>query len=204
MKAKTLIMAGATALCLNACIPSVNPYYTVRDITFDDHLVGEWHSTDGQNEPEHWTFERGENQSYALRVTDAEGKQGQFKATLFKLDGHQFLDLTATQCEYATNQVDLVACSMIPGHLLIHVAQIEPGLKMSLADFDWLQGYLKAHPKALAHHGKSEDDPMVLTADTRDLQRFVLKHLKEDELFSDYGELKRVATDEPGGKNAQP
>ena len=75
---------------------------------------------------------------------------------------------------------------------------------MSFADFDWLQGYLKEHPKALAHHGKPEDDPMVLTADTRDLQRFVLKHLKEDELFSDYGELKRVAPDEPGGKNAQP
>ena len=38
-----------------------------------------------------------------------------------------------------------------------------------------------------------EDDRFVLTASTRDLQRFVLKHLAEGELFDKPGEMVRHA-----------
>jgi hypothetical protein len=54
-------------------------------------------------------------------------------------------------------------------------------LKVASTDFGWLEKHLTASPKALAHH--VEDKRLLLTADTRALQRFVLKHLGDGELF---------------------
>ena len=94
-----------------------------------------------------------------------------------------------TDCTYATNQADLVAFSMFPGHLLVRVTQIKPELSVAFCDFDWLETFLKQNPKALAHH--REGDRIVLTADTRDLQKFVLKHLGTNELFGKSGQMIR-------------
>jgi hypothetical protein len=78
---------------------------------------------------------------------------------------------------------------MYPGHLLVRVPQIEPELKLAFFDFGWLQKYLEKNPDELAHH--REGDRLLLTADTRDLQEFVLKHLGEDELFEKPDEMIR-------------
>jgi hypothetical protein len=66
---------------------------------------------------------------------------------------------------------------MFPGHLLVRVSKLEPKLELAFFDFDWLAKYLENNPGALAHrkHGKS----LLLTAETRDLQDFVLKHVNE-------------------------
>jgi len=183
MNTRNLITFAVAALLLSGCIPSVNPFYTAKDVVFDDRLLGEWPTKDN-SEAQGWKFEKAGDDAYLLTITDEKGK-GAFNAHLFTLKQERFLDLIPADCEYATNQADLVAFSMVPGHLLVRVSQIEPELKLAFFDFDWLEKHLKANPKALAHH--QEDDRVVLTAKTRELQRFVLKHL--DELFEN---------DEPG------
>jgi hypothetical protein len=115
---------------------------------------------------------------------DDNGKTGQFTAHLFKLEQEQFLDLIPADCNYATNQSELVAASMFPGHLLIHIAQIEPTLQMSFCDFDWLEKYLMSNPSVLEH--RVEDRGILLTADTRALQKFVLQHLGTNGLFKPF------------------
>jgi hypothetical protein len=180
MKKRTLI-ACAAAVLLAACIPSVNPFYTDKDVVMDQRLVGEWQEKGNTNNPEIWKFEQSTNgTSFDLTVTD-NGKTGQFSAHLFKLKEEHFLDLVPTDCNYATNQADLVAYSMFPGHLLVHVPQIEPALKLEFFDFDWLAKYLDKNPRAIEHH--LEGERIILTADTRALQKFVLKHLGTNELF---------------------
>jgi hypothetical protein len=62
-------------------------------------------------------------------------------------------------------------------------------LKFATSDYDWLEKFLKENPKALAHH--VESGRIILTADTRDLQKFVLKHLGTNELFKEYVEMTR-------------
>jgi hypothetical protein len=190
VKKRNLIALGAAAVLLAACIPSVNPFYTEKDVTFDQRLLGEWQEKDATNNPEIWKFEKSSSATNAFKLTVVEnGKTGQFTAHLFKIKQEQFLDLTPDKCDYATNQADLVAFCIFPGHLLVHVPQIEPELKLSFFNFDWLEDYLKDNPKALAHH--TEDKSMVLTADTRDLQKFVLKHLGTNELFKETGVMIR-------------
>ena len=182
------VMVVAAALLLIGCIPSVNPFFTAKDVVFDAHLLGEWQEK-GSDKPEVWKFEQGEAKSYKLTTTDKEGKQGEFKAHLFKLKQKYFLDLVPSECNYATNQADMVAFAMFPGHLLLRVPQLGPELQLAGFDYDWLQKHLESDPKALAHH--KEDDRIVLTADTKALQRFLLMHLGKDELFEAPGTMVR-------------
>jgi hypothetical protein len=191
MKKTTLPFAAVAALALTACIPSINPFYTAKDVVFEPALLGQWTAKDSGDQPERWAFEEsaGEDNKvrrYDLTVTDDEGREGYFKATLFRIKDKQFLDLIAERCEFATNQAELVAFSVIPGHLVVHVPQVEPELQLAFFDFEWLSDYLEENPKALPHR---REDGVVLTGSTRQLQRFVLKHLKGGELFSDYGEM---------------
>jgi hypothetical protein len=189
MKKRSLIATLGAAALLCSCIPSVNPFYTEKDVVFDARLLGEWQKKDKSDNPEIWKFEGTTNKTYTLTITDQKGRQGQFNAHLFQLKQEHFLDLIPDDCKYATNQADLVAASMYPGHLLVRASQFEPGLKLAFFDFDWLQKYLEKNPKALAHH--REGDRLVLTAGTRDLQKFVLKHLGKDELFEKPDEMVR-------------
>lgn len=196
MKTRKLIALAGLALCLPGCIPSVNPFYTDKDVVFDPGLVGTWQEKGKEQKPQIWRFEKADERAYKLAVTEEQGKQGEFDAHLFKLKQDYFLDLIPNNCDYATNQADLVAASMFPGHLLVRVIQIEPELKLAFFDFDWLQQQLTNNPSILAHH--REGDRFVLTASTRELQRFVLKHLAEGELFNKPGVMVRQT--KPGEK----
>lgn len=186
MKTRNLIAISAAVILLAACIPSVNPFYQDKDVVSDPHLNGEWQ--DGSDEREVWAFEQTTNKSYILTVTE-QGKTGKFSAHLFKLKDAQFLDLTPADCDYATNQVELVAFSMFPGHLLMRVAQIEPELKMAGWDYDWLGKYLETNSTAIGYH--RESDRVVLTDSTENLQNFVLKHMGTNELFKEFGTMVR-------------
>jgi hypothetical protein len=191
MNTRKLIAVAGLALCLPACIPSLNPFYTDKDLVFDPRLIGAWQEKSQAQVTEVWKFEKTGDKAYKLVMTDKDGKQGEFTAHLFKLKQDCFLDLIPNDCNYATNQTDLVGWSMFPGHLLVRVPQIEPELKLALFNFDWLGQQLTNNPSSLAHH--REGDRFVLTATTRELQRFVLKHLAEGELFDKPGEFVRQA-----------
>jgi hypothetical protein len=195
MKKQNLIAFAAVAILLAACIPSVNPFYTDKDVVFDQHLIGEWVDKSNPDALTTWKFEQATNRGFLLTVT-GEGKMGEFSAHLFKLKQEQFLDIIPYDWSYPTNQSDIITASMFPGHLLLHVAQIEPVLKLSFCNFDWLGSYLEKNPKALAHHVESPENTvkearLILTADTADLQKFVLKHLGTNELFRDYSSMTR-------------
>jgi len=55
MKTRNLITLALTALLFSACIPSVNPFYTTKDVVFDARLLGEWQAKDTMDQ-ECWKF----------------------------------------------------------------------------------------------------------------------------------------------------
>jgi hypothetical protein len=191
MKKRILLTGAACALLLAACIPSVNPFYTEKDVVFEPRLLGEWHETGKTNDAQSWVFEQDGSNAYKLKISEPKGKEGQLSVHLFKLDKEYFLDLIPTDVKYAPDQTDLVSASMFPGHLVANVVQLEPTLKLVFFDFDKAQKFLEANPKALAH--REEDHRMLLTADTRALQRFILKHLNSGDIFAEPGEMARKA-----------
>ncbi len=175
-------------LLLAGCVPSINSFYAEKDLIFAPSLVGEWTAKNDSDQSQ-WRFEKLEDKAYKLTVTEAKTKTGEFTAHLFKLGKETFLDIVPSKCTYDPDQADLVSFAMFPGHLLLRVSQIEPELKVAAFDFDWLTGYLEDHPKAIAHH--KEADAIILTAETADLQHFVLEHLGEGQLFAKTGVLAR-------------
>jgi len=183
-------MLGTLVLLLAGCLPSVNPFFTENDLVFDPRLLGEWQTPKDQDDPPtEWQFERGEGKAYKLTVVEKKTKRGEFSAHYFKLGKEGFLDLIPSKCDFAPEQADLVSFAVFPGHLLLRITQMEPELKIAGCDYDWLQKTLEANPKTLSHH--KEENSLVLMADTPDLQKFVLAHLGEGELFNKPGVLLR-------------
>ena len=186
MNIKNLIGIAGIIVVAGACVPSVNPFYTEKDIVFEPGLVGEWQKG-GTNQLETWKFEKSGENAYNLVVTDKDDKQGKLDARLFKIDGQLFLDLIPNDCGFAPTQADVVNAAMFPGHLLLRVPQLQPKLQLAYCDYDWLSKCLQENPEALKHH--REGDRGLLTAETKDLQGFIRQHLAE--LFQTPEEFKR-------------
>jgi hypothetical protein len=71
--------------------------------------------------------------------------------------------------------------------------QAEGTLRLASLEGDWLNKLLKADPAALNHaRVKDEDDRLVLTASTKELQAFVLAHLTNAAAWAEPTELKRT------------
>jgi hypothetical protein len=199
---KKLILFGTFGLLLAGCIPSVNPFYNEKDLVFEQRLLGEWQATNDSDQPALWRFEKLGDKAYKVIVTEEKTKQGEFTAHLFKLRKEYFLDIVPSKYEFDPNQSGLVSLGMFPGHLLLWVPQIAPELKLAPFDFDWLKKYLEENPKAIAHRKESND--IILTAAATELQRFVLEHLAEGQLFAKPGALARKSGAGSAGTEKQP
>jgi hypothetical protein len=76
-----------------------------------------------------------------------------------------------------------------PLHYLLTVARLEPALEMNMLDYDWLKKLIEKDPKAIHHIvvpkklGEDGEGDLVLTADTAELQKFILKHEKTEGAF---------------------
>jgi hypothetical protein len=177
------------SMLIVACVPSVNPFYTDKDVVVDPRLAGTWIEDKQSEDRASWTFDTSTNQSYAVLLKEDKDKSGNFEAHLFKLGSDLYLDLTPADCSYATNQAGLVGVAMIPGHLLLRVALEDQKMSIAFCDPDWIKKYLEENPSAIAH--RVVNGSVVLTADTPALQKFVTKHLGKGELFSDSADYRR-------------
>lgn len=168
-------------LVLGGCVlTSVYPYYTAKDVVFESKLVGSW--VDAEH-PEatnkFWEFARaGTNNSYTLTIHD-DDKVTKFEARLFRLKEWTFLDALPTQDHD----------DFIPPHYLLKVSQVEPALKMAVLDYNWTRDLLRTNPGALRHTivdtkpGEPDSGRIVFTADTAELQRFILKYAADTNAF---------------------
>lgn len=175
------------ALGLGGCIvQSVYPFYTTKDLIFDTALLGNWSDNDTAAADETWHFEKlGEN-AYLTTLT-GKSETNRFEARLFHLRQQKFLDLyTVERKEHH-----------LPLHYIFKVEQIQPTLKISAMASGWLEELLAKDPKAIRHvlvpkkPGSTEQGDLILTAETKELQEFVLKHSTDTNAFGEPTELKR-------------
>lgn len=188
MKKLTFALVAAGAVLLTGClVTSVCPFYTEKDLVFEPGLLGDW--TNLKESDDHWKFEK--EGSNAYRLTYGSGTNtAVMQAHLFKLRGQSLLDLFIPEVN------DQIQPPPIPSHFLLRVFELKPNVRMAPLSYDWLKETLAENPKALRHHviktgDKSNDDRIVLTADTAELQNFVIKHLKTKVAWKDDFQLKR-------------
>lgn len=182
MKPITRLMLGLALTLVSGCfVTSVHPYYTAKQVAFDTALLGVWIEPDQTNATAgNWKFERAEGSTYKLTLHGTNRDTG-FDAHLFRLKDSTFLDCLPRERQ------DFFST---PVHFLLRLDQLPPRLKMRILDYDWLRKLLEKNPRAIRHMvvpapaGSSEKSGrIVLTADTAELQRFILEHLKTEEAW---------------------
>jgi hypothetical protein len=178
-------------LLLGGCVPvlCLHPLYTKEDMVLDKKLLGTW--VDDINNPETtWEFKRIDEpeNAYKLIFTDENGKKGSFIAHLLKLQNKLFLDVHPSELPWEPDDPNTMdwpynSFFLIPAHTFMKIDSIEPKLKMRLAMESNIEELIMADPNAIQHMTIGER--LVLTAPTKALQAFVLKHIDDDQLFID-------------------
>jgi len=181
------LAAAVLGVLLGGCvIKSVYPFYTAKDVVFDPVLPGKWSENGGPADDDHWKFDRLGDKAYWL-TTIGKSETNGFEAHLFRLKQHTFLDFCPTNRDEGR----------LPLHYFLKVEQLTPTLKFRLMKPDWLEKLLEKDPKALRHMfvpaepGKSDRMELILTADTKELQEFILKHVGDTNAFTDVTEMKK-------------
>ena len=184
MKKWLVLAAVFLGLALSGCVPSLHPLYTEKDVVFNKDLLGVWmNKENGQK----WTFSKGDTNAYSL-VCQGENGKTVYKTHLAKIKGHLFLDLFPEKPKLPGD--DFYKLHFVPAHTFLFIRQLNNELKLSALDPDWLQKYLAAHPKAIKY--EMVKDTIVLTAQPKELQAFLLKHVNDKNAFGKFLNMKRA------------
>ncbi len=191
------------AALVGGCVPilSLHSLYTEEDIVFEEKLLGTW--LEDPNKPEStWKFKRIEepNNAYNLVLSDEEGKKGSFVAHLVKLEESLFLDVFPDEFPCDTddpNKTDWLynVFFLVPAHTFLKIEQIEPILKMRTMEPDNVEEMLENDPNLIKH--EIVQDRPVLTASTKELQKFFKAHANDEGLFGEPSKMKRVQPKDP-------
>lgn len=168
MRLTNLLAMTAGVALLAGCGPaiSIQPLYTEQELAYDLPLEGSWTA---QDDGTVWQVRRS-GDGY-----DFEGSGEKFNVHLLKVNGVRFLDVTTH------NDSGLA----IPGHIFGKVWMEGGNLRIALLDDDWVQKMVKQGlgPQAVIN----ADQSVVLTADSKDLQRFVWTYAVEPEAYDGEG-----------------
>ncbi|HLX95958.1 MAG TPA: hypothetical protein VKU37_09445 [Verrucomicrobiae bacterium] len=181
--------AVAAMLLLAGCVvTSIYPYYTEKDLVSDTALPGKWVEVGATNQPpEYVQIESLGEKGYWATIFSAH-ETNSLEVHLFRLKQQLFLD------SFSTNR----SLDFVPVHQVSKVMQIGVVLETANLNYDWLAQLLENHPNAIRHlvvHEKPEDEQkgrIVLTADTKELQRFILKYVNNTNAWGEPSRLKRL------------
>src|SRR5688572_18905094 len=184
-KAIQLSVIAFIAALIGGCVPSWNALFTEKDLIFDAKLVGTFNGDDDET----WEFAKDGDRKYKLTYADKDGK-GTFDAHLLKIQDRQFLDVQLDEKGYEGLKLNgLAKLTMVPARIFFRVDEMSGSLKLAAVNPDWLAKHLEKNPRAIAHLQKGE--MLFFTAETKDLQAFVIKHAEGEALFGGPFTLKR-------------
>ena len=182
---KTFVVLVAASV-LTSCTPSLHPFYTDKDIVFNEALLGAWINDSGDK----CLFTKSGDKHYDFLYVDDELTR--FEARLIELGGVKFLDLYP-KTQGKNN--DISPANFVPAHTLGLMTIGKDSISIAMMDGDWLKQLSDWKQLDLAHE-RLADGSIVLTAPTRELQAFVMKHADDKKLFGDANVYHRLTPDE--------
>ncbi|MCB0596409.1 MAG: hypothetical protein H6557_02070 [Lewinellaceae bacterium] len=175
MKKSIVVLTLALAAVLPSCIPSLHPLYSEDKLVFRKEILGEW-----QNGKETWVFSQGDGKYYELEFSD-EDEQAEFKVHLVRLGDHYFFDFYNTK-NRCSDDDGLAIAPLLATHSFAKVAFGQNDMKLYFFDIEWLEKLFEQR-KIRIKHEVMEEDIIVLTAPTAELQEFVRKYAEEEQAF---------------------
>jgi hypothetical protein len=216
MKRKTVLLAFTIVfiIFIGGCLPirSLHPFYTEEDVIFDSQLLGKWESG-----KEIWEFRKMENkdkkkkdekkkESYLLIISEKESPIGMIEGHLIKLGKYMFMDFAIDMDKMLylyddSSQViedigkkilPLNLIHLIPAHTISRIVLKGDSLYMGFLDDEIINVTYKSMGKEskIIKYEEVEDN-CILTAQTKELQDFVVKYADNEKAFKLDG-LRRV------------
>ncbi|MCO6477884.1 MAG: hypothetical protein J5I94_14735 [Phaeodactylibacter sp.] len=173
-KLMAFVVLGLAAL-LPSCIPSLHPLYSEDTLDFREEILGEW-----KNDKETWDFSKGDGKYYKLVFSD-EDERTEFKAHLVRLGEHYFFDFYNTR-NRCSDDDGLAIAPLLATHSFAKVVFDNNEMKLYFFDIEWLESLFEQR-KIRLRHEVMEEDIIVLTAPTAELQEFVRKYAEEEKAF---------------------
>lgn len=182
-----LVAVFALVLAAGCVVTSVYPYYQEKDLVFEPGLVGKWVDA-ATNTPDSYVIIKPNGGRGYWATVYASKETNRCEVHLFRLHSQLFLDT------FPTNR----PLDYVPVHQISKVLQIHPTLKTADLNYDWLARLFDQKPKAIRHivlqkpgetGGKGR---IVLTADTPELQRFIMKYRDDTNAWNGISEFKRL------------
>jgi hypothetical protein len=184
MKTKMKIVAFyLLVVILGGCVPSLHPLFTQNELVFDANLLGIWSADSNET----WEFKPVKGKSYECLYIDKDGKSGKFDAGLGKLGNNMFLDIYPSELKLTEN--DFYKAHFVPAHTFMRMQLTKDSLELRVMNPDGFDKFLKSKPNAVKN--ERIDDSIVLTASTKDLQKFMRKY-GVDEKYGLFGEAKEA------------
>jgi len=173
------------ALSLTGCAPSLHPFFTDEDVVFNEALLGVWIGDSGKK----CLFTRSGDNHYELLYVEDESAR--FEAQLIEIGGATFLDLYPNPPGKGNG---LYSVNFVPAHTLARVTIGEDSISIAMMNGDWLKQLSDRNQLDLAHE-RLDDEMVALTAPTRELRAFVLKHADSKEAFGEAEVFHRLRSD---------
>lgn len=175
MKKLFAVLLLALAALLPSCIPSLHPLYSEDKLAFKEEILGIW-----KNGKESWVFTKGEGTYYELLFSD-ENEEAEFKVHLVRLGEHYFFDFYNTK-NRCSDDDGLAIAPLLATHSFAKVVFDQKDMKIYFFDIEWLENLFEQR-KIRIKHERMEEDIIVLTAPTAELQEFVRKYAEEEKAF---------------------
>lgn len=180
------------ALLFQGCIiHSLYPLYTAETTILDKNIEGFWgypSSNENADCPQGLLFEKVQDQNFYYLTTCEDGVSSKFETHLVKIGKYTYLDMYPMR-EHPRekgkeNKIGVTDFHLIPTHSFARVTVNENKLVMESFNTKWLEDLFKQR-KIRIKHEVIRDDEIVLTASSKDLQKFVLKYEDEKKAYDD-------------------
>jgi hypothetical protein len=189
MKKVILITLFFAFILLSGCIvKSLHPFYTENDVVFKEELTGKWIDDDSTA----WRIERSISiksggrdtlllNSYVITFGEPVSI---FRGTLFMLNNIYYLDFFPLTDDLFDGEFS--AFHLLPTHSLAKVEfQTGDSVKISWFSETWLEDLFEKNKIRISHERVTTEDHdvIVLTASTKELQKFIRKYGDKPEIY---------------------
>jgi len=203
MKTRTIFLIAMLALMAGSCIPSLFPLYTDEDLVTDDRIVGAWDAGGGGT----WIIERldyrptsdffssdwsetEKNNTYKLEVIEIDGEdtlETEFVMHMLVLGGQHYLNYYPVNYEL---EHDFLAWHMVEANNFSKIWVTEDSISLGFFDPSYLEELIDENRIKISHI--RHDDGILITARTKELQKFVIKYGDEEDAILEPDVLKRI------------
>jgi len=203
-----IVVIGMMLIFQSCTIFSLHPLYEEKDLLEEPQLLGLWQDTDDGDE--FVSFEKLEDKKFLFRYMEAREDDGHssvktdgvpfefphvmdtvsFEAGLLKIGEHYFLDLFPY---YQDNKDEgyYLFRNFIPTHSFLKIEWEDQRMTLYIFEYDRMKKLFEQNRIRIKHE-LIDDDYIVITASTQDLQRFIRKYADDKEAFDEPGEFKKI------------